>query len=111
MYRRRRGTRAKGGVDDGDGRSGGLQGVGQDVLELLGALFPFGLLPPVGLDEDALLVGVKSSFGRALELGDGLLDVVAQHLRGSRVRKSGELVQGGLVTVDSVPVSVAEFAI
>ena len=81
MYRRP-GSRAKGGVDDGDGGGGGLQGVGQDVLKLLGALFPFDVLLPVDLDEDALLVGVKSSFGGALELGDGPLDVVAQHLRG-----------------------------
>ncbi len=102
LYQRQQGARAKGGVDYSDGGGGGLQG----VLELLGVLFPFGVLPPVGLGEDALFVGVKSSFGGALQLGDSLLDVVPQHLRGSHVCKGCELVQGGLAMIDPVNVSV-----
>ncbi len=91
---------------NGDGGVGGFQGVGQKLLQFFGALLPFGVLIPVGLGKDTHLVGVKPSFGGMLELGNGLLDVVAQHLQGSRVREGGELVQGGLATVDPVPLGV-----
>ncbi len=64
------------------------------------------MLSPVGLGEDTLLVGVKPSFGGLLELGDGHLDVVAQQLGGYRVHEGGKLVQGGLATVDPVPLGV-----
>ncbi len=64
----------------------------------------FGMLPPVSLVKDAGLVGIKSSFGRKLELCYGFLDVVAQHLGGPCVCKGGENVHGGLALVDPVPV-------
>ncbi len=56
------------------------------------------MLPLVSLIEEAVLVGVKPSLGGLLELGDGLLDVFAQHLGGSRVCEGDGLVQGGLMS-------------
>ncbi len=42
--------------------------LGQDLLLFLRVLFPFGVLRPVCLVEDAGVVVVKPSFGKLLEL-------------------------------------------